>query len=121
MSTAVNIYKYLSPLSPKNRFTNLFEINGTSMSLTYNNVELDDIVITAMYQRILNVALINELYYYDTATMHWNSWTTGAVRTQYYDYVSTQGLPLAKSIENVNNRTAEIPPRYRLSNRTYNR
>lgn len=119
----VNIYKYLSTRYPdQNRFTNLFEINGTSMSLTYNNVELDDIVITAMYQRILNVALINELYYYDTATMHWNSWTTGAVRTQYYDYVSTQGLPLAKSIENVNNRTAEIISTIiGSSNLTYNK
>ncbi|HKL73480.1 MAG TPA: hypothetical protein VJ903_01160 [Clostridia bacterium] len=118
----VNVYKYLSTRYPdSNRFTNLFEINGSSMNLTYNNVELDNIIITALYQRIINVSLINELYYYDTATMHWNSWTTGAIRTQYYDYVSTQGLPIAKTIENLNNRTAStISTIIGSSNTTYN-
>ncbi|NLL55627.1 MAG: hypothetical protein GX242_00225, partial [Clostridiales bacterium] len=103
----VNIYRFLSTRYPDiNRYTNLFEINGSSMTLEYNNVELDDIEIVALYQRIINVSLINELYYYDTQTMHWNSWTTGAIRTQYYNYVPTQGLPLIKTIENVNNRAA---------------
>lgn len=105
----VNVYKYLSTRYPdNNRLINRFEINSGNMSLLLNNVELDNIVIIALYQRIINVSIINELYYYDTDTAHWNSWTTGGIRSQFYDYVHTQGLSVVPTIENVNNRTSSL-------------
>lgn len=46
--------------------------------------EAVELEILAVYMPVIDVVVINELYYYDGS--HWNSWSAGAIRSEAYVY-----------------------------------
>ncbi len=87
----INTYEYLDSVLPGNDYTSkYFYINLDDMGgLIVNNSEVVKLRFIAMYQPIINVALINELYYYNTNTGHWNSWQSGALEAVAYNFDGT--------------------------------
>lgn len=87
----INTYEYLDSVLPGNDYTSkYFYINLDDMGgLIVNNNEVVKLSFVAMYQPIINVGLINELYHYNTSTLHWNSWQSGALEAEAYNFDGT--------------------------------
>ncbi|MFA6866384.1 MAG: hypothetical protein WCR54_02585 [Clostridia bacterium] len=107
-----NLYKYLNRKFPDDsRLRNGFDINKNGMTLAIGDMELDTIEIKAVYERIIDVNLINELFYYEYADgkmSHYNSWETGSIRSQYFGYEgSSEALAINPNVNNLNNLSAD--------------
>ena len=57
--------------------------------LSNERTEAVDLIVRALYVPLIDVMVINELYYYNGS--HWNSWSSGAVRTETYVYNESEG------------------------------
>jgi len=102
----LNTYVYLDSILPGNGYLKRQFIMDSSLSgLVTDGNETDSVVFVAIYQYIIDVAVINETYYVDSSDAHWNSWASGYLRTQYYDF---DGVRIASSTTEkyINNRTA---------------
>lgn len=92
----VNTYVYLDMLLPTDEYYERhFVIDSSLEGLVVDGNETDKLVFVAMYQPVVTVAVINEAYYYDDS--HWNSWKSGYLRTQYYNF---DGKKVASSVSN---------------------
>lgn len=102
----VNTYSYLASSLPAAGYNEReFFINyGDMPGLLLDGNEYAKLEIIAVYQPVINVALINELYYYDFDTKHWNSWESGALYSSYYDFngVNIAGVETLNALTNVN-------------------
>ncbi len=87
----VNTYEHLADVLPGNDYTvNYFYINIDYMGgLMINNNEVTKLTFMAMYQPVLTVGFINELYYYNNSNNHWNSWQSGSLDASAYNFDGT--------------------------------
>ena len=72
-----------------------FIINSDLEGLIADGYEAAGLTFVAMYQPVINVAVINETFYYDNS--HWNSWQSGFLRTEYYDF---DGAKISDTVKN---------------------
>ncbi len=91
-----NTYVYLDRLLPTTDYLKRqFIINSDLEGLIADGYEAAGLNFVAMYQPVINVAVINETFYYDNS--HWNSWQSGFLRTEYYDF---DGAKISDTVKN---------------------
>lgn len=81
-----NTFVNLDVALPRSAYSYELAINSILDGLIINGYEAEKFVVVARYQPIISVAVVNESYYYSEQDNHWNSWTSGLLRTEYYDY-----------------------------------
>lgn len=105
----VNTYSYLASSLPAAGYNvrDFFINYGDMPGLLLDGNEYSKLEIIAVYQPVIDVALINELYYYDVDTTHWNSWESGALYASYYDFngKNIAGVETLNALTNFNART----------------
>jgi len=92
----VNSFANLSSILPGNAYTALgnYRVNSSYLTLASGGTEVTSLRLIAVYQPLITVAVINELYYYNEKTgVAWNSWNTGILSANAYLFENNR-LPL---------------------------
>lgn len=119
-----NAWKNLNRLLPDETYLTkhfILTANNTP-GLVTNDVENMKLRIIAVYQPVISVAVINELYYYDIAGKHWNSWESGIVNVSANVFEDNESnifntqVPGAATVVPVANSNATT-----VADRSYNR
>ncbi len=83
----VNTYGSLDKILPTAGYlSRTFDLTEYLNGIIVNGNETDGLTFVAMYQPVISVAAINESFYYSADKDHWNSWQSGYLRTEYYDF-----------------------------------